>query len=362
METVWSPFARERKENAEYILTADVGGTNTSLALVENFLDSQRVVGKFLFKTKELSSIIEAVCQAKAEMQKKFPGLILRKGCLSVAGVVENNTCIMTNVPWVVRAEDIEKELGIPVKIINDFTAISYALPLLDTANPAQLARLPESGARAQPGGDVRAVIGAGTGLGVGCLIATGTGFLALASEGGHIDFAATDEETSSLRDWVCRRIGAIPETELFVSGQGIVNIFGYFCEKTRAAGLPREKAFIEIAAAPDGEKPALISRFADSDPACAAIMRLFVRMYARAAANIALTFLPRAGLYLAGGIAAKNERWLLEDGAFIKSFLLSCNPGMRDLLKTIPVYLIKDYSVSLAGAANAARYLMRDS
>jgi glucokinase len=359
METVWLDGASSRRENAVYVFAGDVGGTNTSLALVEDSPDRPRILGKFLFKTEDVSSIIDAVSRAKAEIKRRAPHARIKKGCLSVAGIVRNNSCAMTNVSWVVHAEELEKELAAPVKIINDFMAISYALPLLDTANPGEITRLCGD-AQPRPFGKIRAVAGAGTGLGVGCLIETETGFHALASEGGHADFAATDEETWGLCSWVGSRAGAIPEAELFVSGQGIVNIFYYFHEKACAAGTPGA-AFSEIAAAPDREKPGLIARRADDDPGCAAIMRLFVRMYGRVASNIAVTFIPTAGLYLAGGIAAKNERWFLRDEAFMKSFLIACKPHIRQMLKTIPVYLIKDYGASLSGAANAARYLMRD-
>ena len=358
METIW--LAGERlKENAEYIFSGDVGGTNTSLALVENCGGKLRVAGKFLFRTRETPSLVHAVSQAKAEISRAFPGLGIRKACLSAAGIVENNNCSMTNVSWQISGAELERELGIPVKIINDFTALSYALPLIDRENPREVTRISGSGGAVLPAGGVRAVAGAGTGLGIGCLIETRTGFAALASEGGHVDFAPTDEDSRGLCAWVARRIGTIPEAELFVSGQGLVNAFGYFSEKAHAANLPPGEAFTEIAAAPDEEKPALIARFADSDPGCGHIMRLFVRMYARVAANVAVTFIPTAGLFLAGGISAKNERWFLEDDAFMRSFLLSCRPKITALLATIPVYIIKDYGVSLGGAANAARYLM---
>ena len=86
--------------------------------------------------------------------------------------------------------------------------------------------------------------------------------------------------------------------------------------------------------------------------------MRYFVRMYANFASNAALTLIPGAGLFLAGGIAAKNERFFLEDHLFIRSFLENYNPNIRTVIEHIPVYIIKNYDISLYGAANAARML----
>ncbi|MDR1933004.1 MAG: glucokinase [Spirochaetales bacterium] len=362
MESVWLDPDGAR---GAYIFAGDIGGTHTSFALVREDCGAQdstpRIAAKFLFKTPDICSINAAAGQAREEAARGLPRARITKACLSAAGIVKDNACSLTNVPWAVSGDEIQKTLGVPVKIINDFTALSYALPLLDPDNPREVTPLaPPGGTPARPSGKVRAVLGAGTGLGVGCLVETDSGFTALASEGGHTDFAAVDEQTRGLCDWVTKRIGGIPETELFVSGQGLINMFLFFHEKALAAGS-LSAAFNEIAQAPDAEKPALIARAADGDPGCGSIMRLFVRMYARAASNIAVTFLPTAGLYLAGGIAGKNELWFLSDDAFMKNFLAACKPKIRDMLKTIPVYIIKDYSVSLLGAANAARCLIKD-
>jgi glucokinase len=349
----------EREEQGvEYIFAGDIGGTNTSFALVRLRSGKLFTVGKFLFKTRAVSSLTGAACEAEAEIRRRFPDIVIRAACLSAAGPVRENRCVMTNVPWTISADEIQAAFRIPVKIINDFTALSYALPLLDIRNPEEITPLFAGEEPPPPSGKIRAVIGAGTGLGVGCLVETNGGFTAIASEGGHTDFAATDPLVRELYAWVEKRVGAIPETELFVSGQGLINAFHFFYEKAENAGSLSQK-FREIAALPDTEKPALIASSAASDPGCGDIMRLFVRMYGRVAYNVAVTFLPSAGLYLAGGIAGKTEEWFLKDGAFIKSFLTAYRPKIRDFIEPIPVYIIKDYGVSLLGAANAARFLM---
>jgi glucokinase len=360
METVWLRPAEAADRNAEYIFCGDMGGTNTSFALARVQGGSVRVVGKFLFKTQGIVSLVRAVCEAKEEIGRRRPEIVIRKACVSVAGIVKNNSCVMTNTSWIVSGDEFAAVLKIPVKIINDFTALSYALPLLDTRNPEEITLLCAGESASALSGRIRAVVGAGTGLGVGCLLETDAGFEALASEGGHMDFAPVDETTRELHAWTEKRAGSIPEAELFVSGQGLANIFWFFYEKAGdSANLSEE--FRKIAALPDEEKPARIAASASNDRGCADIMKLFVRMYARVAYNVAVTFLPAAGLYLAGGIAGKNEDWFLRDGAFMKSFLVACKPKIRTMLESIPVYIIKDYGVSLTGAANAARYLMKE-
>jgi glucokinase len=87
--------------------------------------------------------------------------------------------------------------------------------------------------------------------------------------------------------------------------------------------------------------------------------MKLFVKMYGSFAGSLAVVFLPFGGIYLAGGIATKNEWLFLEDNLFMKYFEQNYNPILRPLLKKIPVYIVRDYSISLYGAANAAVTLM---
>jgi glucokinase len=63
--------------------------------------------------------------------------------------------------------------------------------------------------------------------------------------------------------------------------------------------------------------------------------------------------------MYLAGGIVTKNEALFFEDNLFMNNFEQNYNDNIKPLLKKIPVYIIKDYSISLYGAANAAVTLM---
>ena len=354
MRTDWSlPDAQTEL----LILAGDVGGTNTSLALVGRRNRSFLVLGKFLFKTRELGSFTEAVEHSLVEIERKRGSRNVDLCCVSAAGPVAGNRCVMTNAPWEISGNEIAAILGAKTAVINDFSAISYGLPLLDTDDPDKLLVLPRPDGRTpQAWGNLRAVVGAGTGLGVGFLLEDHGRYIACPSEGGHIDFGGFDEETRELSRYVEKRIGAIPEAELFISGQGIVNIYRFLAEKRKVS--PGSEA-AQILLAEDGEIPALVSAGAGKIPLCTEAIRLFVKLYARFAAGVAATFLPGAGLYLAGGIAAKNEKYLLEDGLFMKTFSQGYRKGIRDTLAEIPVYLVKDYGISLLGAANAAYSLL---
>lgn len=341
------------------IFAGDVGGTNTSLALVGRQNRGFHIMGKFLFKTRSLTSLTEAVRAAHRMILTELPAARIDRCCVSAAGPVEGNRCVMTNVPWEIRGSEIEAALEARTVIINDFLAVSYGIPLLDAADPAQITPLPHTdGAFGRPRGNLRAVVGAGTGLGVGFLIEDHGRYIAFPSEGGHTDFAGFDPESRELAAFIEERTGMVPEAELFISGRGLGNIFAFYEATRRPGSGAGAELFAEIEGAPEADRPSMISAAAGRDPLFAGMMDLFLRCYGRFASNIAAAFLPSGGLYIAGGIAMKNEIRFLEDG-FMRTFEMNYRPGVRDFLKSVPVYLVKDYGISLLGAANAAYSLL---
>ncbi|HWP69045.1 MAG TPA: glucokinase, partial [Rectinemataceae bacterium] len=110
----------------------------------------------------------------------------------------------------------------------------------------------------------------------------------------------------------------------------------------------------------PEHERPALIAANRENDFRCAQCMELFAKFYARKISNLATVFLPFGGIYLAGGISSKNQDFLLEDNRFMRAFEQNYAPHIRELLSGVPVMIVRDYSISLIGAANAAFQLMR--
>lgn len=333
------------------LLVGDIGGTNTTIAAVAH--DSGRFSVKHLkrYSSTSLSGIEEALRDFLDTAVP--PGADMELCCLSGAGPVKENRCDMTNVPWIIDGNGVGAFLGLRTFVINDFSAICYALPLMDTHEAIRAVPVPHSdGTIVAPHGPVRAVVGAGTGLGTGYLVEDRGHYTAYPSEGGHMDFAPLDAEMEIVRDYLDSVFPVKPGAEQYVSGQGIRNIYQAF---RKAGRLGPDEHTARIDALADPEKPGAIAEVADTHDGFASIMRLFVRMYARYASSTALFYLPTGGLYLAGGIAAKNERWFLGDSLFMRTFEANYNSHVTPLLRTMPVFLIKDYAVSLYGAAHAA-------
>ena len=358
------------KDPAEYILTGDIGGTNTTFAVVEHRGSQFKILQSRRFSTQGERSILEPIRKFLDELGSGGSSWQLSTCCISAAGPVESGFIQLTNAPWSISAFEIESMFGIPTRLINDFTAISYAVVLLDPDDPAQIRPIPHlDGSCPLAGKGMALVVGAGTGLGVGFVDKSEDGgYLAYPSEGGHSEVPCHDPLTLSLFAWLGERTGYEAGVELLVSGQGISNIFSFLCSDAFVPALaepynckasdfpssPSAKAR-SILALPEAERPALIASGRGDEPRCALAMELFVDLYARKVSNLSAIFLPRGGVYLAGGISTKNEIFLLEGNRFMSRFERNYAPHIRDFLRQTPVLIVRDYAISLIGAANAA-------
>lgn len=341
------------------VLAGDVGGTNTNLALIGKKGGEFRTIFERHYGTKEEPSFQAPLGRFLAEAREQASAFTPEIACVSGAGPVAGGRIRLTNAPWDIDAAAVEREFALRTILINDFTAVSYGVLLLDPKDSDQLRPLAAPGrAPAVPtAGGVKVVLGAGTGLGVGYVVRVGDRVAALPSEGGHVSLPVYDDETRDFSRWLERLYGFPPGAEAGVSGQGIGHIFSFLAEREASGRLePREK---EILSLPEAERPARIATESHESPLCAHTMETFVKLYARCAADTCAAFLPYGGLYLAGGIAAKNEDWFIREHAFMEMFLKSYREHIREILKRVPVYIVKDYGISLYGAANAAACLM---
>ncbi len=343
------------------VLAGDVGGTNTNLALIGKKGGTFSTIFERHYSTKEETSFLAPLGRFLAEARAEAPGFRPDLACVSGAGPVENGRIRLTNAPWDIDAAGITRDFGLRTFLINDFTAVSYGVLLLDPRDETQLRPLAGRGGPTPepvPGG-VKAVIGAGTGLGVGYVVRVGDRTMAFPSEGGHVSLPVYDEETRTFSRWLEDRYGFPPGSEAGVSGQGIGHLFAFLAEREGAGGSPLSAGDAEILALPEAERPVRVASASRESSLCGRAMEIFVRLYARSAADAAACFLPYGGLYLAGGIASKNETWFLEDFRFMDMFLRSYRGHIRGILARVPVYIVKDYGISLYGAANAAASLL---
>jgi glucokinase len=346
---------RSMKQEASemIILAADVGGTNLNLALMARKHGRFKIVREANFLTKAEASLLEPIHRFLRQAQQGGISLKPEIACISGAGPLNGKCITLTNAAWDIDGQALEEQLGIPVHVVNDFTAICHGVMLLDPKDERQLLSIPHLDASlpiAAPQG-TSLIIGAGTGLGVGYVAYAANAYQVFPSEGGHISLPLIDEETVDLWKYLRPSYPAAPGAECAVSGPGISNLLLFLVETERV----RKTSTIDfILALPVDARPAEISRMASQDLVCARVMNTFVELYARVCADLCAVFIPTGGIYLAGGIAKKNEQHFLMDECFMRSFERNYREHLDVITRSTPVYIVRDNSISLFGAAQA--------
>jgi glucokinase len=316
-------------------LAGDVGGTKTALAIIDSELGPRNFLEKAIYPSADYPSLDALV--AKFLKGKKWQ---LARASIDVAGPVVNGRCQTTNLPWVIEEKSLSKELGIPVRLVNDLDAIAYAIPLLEAGDLETL----------NPGVPVKhgalAVVAPGTGLGEAFLEWNGTDYRPYPSEGGHTDFAPSGQMQLKLLIYLMDRFGHV-SYERICSGIGLPNLYAFFKDN----GICSEPDWLreQIAAAPD---PApVISQAALDDKAeiAVATLDLFVSILGSEAGNLALKVLATGGIYLGGGIPPRIIPFL-KKAEFFHSVQ---NKGrFSSLLANIPIHIILNPEAALIGAA----------
>ena len=315
------------------ILGGDLGGTKTLLALAEqDAAGSIRIVCQQRFTSADYPTFEQMLDEFLADRPS------IATACFGVAGPTDGRNAKLTYLPWSLAASDLERRFAIPcVTLANDFAAAAHGLPLVEPAHIVTLhAGQPVERAP-------RVILGAGTGLGVAGLVWQGKGYQVIAGEGGHIGFAPQTSQQGELWRWLLDRNGRVT-TEDIVSGPGLARIHAFL------GGRPRPEGNGALGSSPlGGAQPEEIGNaaLAGSDPLASNALRLWLECYGAFAGDLALHWLARGGVYLAGGIAAKLLPGT-DAGPFIEAFL--DKREHRSLMQDMPVRLVTDENLGLRG------------
>lgn len=272
----------------KYYLTADIGGTNPRLAMLDE--------NRYIVEIKDLThnNLIEQIndflkyCGDKNITTDSF--------CIAAAGPIENNKVKLTNAKLTINKNEIlEKTLLSDVYLINDFVAIGSGV------NNSQSLKTIRKGTIKS---DIKLVIGPGTGL--GCCLVTNKGIFPSESYYLEIDFDFAKD---------IKHVGEI------VSGPGISKLYEIlYSKKVKPKIAIKDKK----------------------------VQELFSIALAKFVRNMFFTYLPTGGIYFAGGVLQKNPQLLGK--TFQKELSNYFKPAMKKMLKEVPLYLIQDYNISLHG------------
>ncbi len=322
------------------ILAGDIGGTKTNVALFQrNGSEVGPVVRQQTFPSAAYDSLESILKEFMGETQPEITG-----ACFGIAAPVIEGNAKTPNLNWTVSAASLARELKTDrVGLINDLEATAYGIPAL---SDSQLLCLNQG----DPKHDGhRALIAAGTGLGMAGIFYRESHYHPIPSEGGHSDYAPRTPMEVELLQYLLEKFGRHVSWERVLSGPGLFNVYCFL----RDCGYAEEPVWL-AAEIQTGDKTAAVSKAALSNKCELAVKALdmFVSAYGAMAGNLALLMVATGGLYVGGGIAPKI-REKLKDGTFMKAF--TDKGRLSSLVASIPVHIILDDKTALFGAARAA-------
>jgi len=307
---------------SKYSLVGDVGGTNCRLALCE--LENGEISQAQTFSGLDYDSLEAAIRYYLDQQHQQVDA-----ACIAIACPITDDWVAMTNHTWAFSIEEMRKSLGLSnLEVINDFTAVSMAIPMLEESDLLQF------GGKKPQDGKPAVIYGAGTGLGVAHLIHVDKRWLSLPGEGGHVDFAPNSEEEDIILEQLRIEMGHV-SAERILSGPGLVNLYRAIVKSDH-----RE---------PEKLEPKDVTRLALEDNLdCRRALSLFCVIMGRFGGNLALTMGTFGGVYIAGGIVPRFLEFFKASG-FRAAF--EDKGRFKDYLMDIPVYMITHDRAGLLGA-----------
>ncbi|MEQ8405875.1 MAG: glucokinase [Oceanicaulis sp.] len=317
--------------DAPVYLAADIGGTNARFAIARGSAET----GFELVHVRRCKLADHAgPAEALAAFLDSWDGPAPTRACLAVAGPVGEGEVRLTNASWRFEPSALKRAFGFEtLAAVNDFAAQARGAPLCPPAEQRLIAD-----GTAAPGAPI-AVLGPGTGLGLGLLVPHEGGVSVVATEGGHAGFAPRTEGDMQIARFIAAEHGFV-SWEHVLSGPGLVLIHRALCAEDRL---------------PDPDMPAeAITAQALAEPGSTArrTVLAFLAMLGAYAGDVAVMTGARGGLYIAGGIVPKLAG-LIDDSAFEARRV--ARGAMSEYVRAIPVSLVLSDAAPLMGAAAIA-------
>jgi glucokinase len=264
--------------------------------------------------------------------------MALDRAAVAVAGRVEPDLVQLTNSAWSFSPRALsEAQQFKDLHVINDFEAVGHAVGALRATDLAPIGEA-RIGLPLRRG--VCAIVGVGTGLGVGGVVASEAGFSVLATEGGHAGFAPTNEQSIELLRWLTRKFGRV-SAERVLSGAGLMNVHQALAD-AQGLQVPELTAAEITTRASNG-----------SDATCAEAVGLFCEFLGSFAGDLALTLGAWHGVLISGAMLQHFDRPMLERR--VRAGFE--NKGrFASAMRAVPLETISHPHVELLGAARLLR------
>ncbi len=307
---------------AHLAVVADIGGTNTRVALARDGLVDRATIRRY--RNAETESL-EAVLSDYLGAQQVTPDA----ACVAMAGPVRDGVGRLTNLDWRVDRRSVAQASGATtVAVLNDLQAQGHALDAVG----ADVLRPVLPGQPASPHA-AKLVVGVGTGLNAAPVYRLGGQTLVPPSETGHVSLKARSTDELRLRDWVARK-HPMPGFEDVLSGRGFERIYAFLCDED-GAGAPMSASEI--------------MQVQDSDARAGRAIALFTRLLGAYVGDLALITLPFGGIYLCGGVAQHFAPHIAAPG-FTDAF--RDKGRFSDFMDQFPIHVLTDDYAALTGCA----------
>ena len=313
------------------LIAADVGGTYARLGLVEAAAGELLLLFHRRYPCAEFPGLAAILRRFREELEAGASMPFPASCVVAIAGVLQGDVLLNSNLPWQVSLADTRREAGIDhLHLINDFEALAWALPQIPAAQMQVLG--------AGDGGGLRlpvVLIGPGTGLGAALVVDQGGRAGVQPSEAGHAALAANSPLELDVVRLLQARFGHV-DNERVLSGPGLMNLYQAMCELRRVQ--PRWHSPSDLVDAADEGRDTLAAE-------CTA---LFCRWLGSFAGDLAITFRAQS-VCLAGGLAGHLDHYLRQ-GGFMQRFL---DKGvLSDTLRDVPVFTVEHGHLGIIGAA----------
>lgn len=308
-------------------LVADVGGTNTRVALAHGAgLLTDTVEKVRNTQAESLDALLEAYVREK--------GVDCCAAAVAIAGPVHDGKGTLTNLDWSMDEVTLARITGAETAVVlNDLQAQAYAL---ETITPDHL-RPVIKGQTSAPEA-ARLVIGAGTGFNGALALHAPGGRIVPASECGHISLPLLTDDDFRLSQFL-KDLHGFTSVEDVLSGRGVEHIHRWLSHEAGKTARPSTSDIMALCEAGD----ALAERTVET----------YVRLIGCVAGDLALVHLPFGGVYLIGGVARAMSDYFDRFG-FEASFQ---NKGrFQDFMTRFPVSVIEDDFAALTGLASRLR------
>lgn len=307
-------------------LVGDIGGQHAQLALLDNGGIKKESIRSF--DTTDFPSL-----EALLDRYLSEQDVIIHKACLGISDTITNNH-------WTPDKEALSERFQLDVCDIQDrFALHAYGISSLQDSE-----RLPVGPELEASAFCPKLIICPEKTLKIATLIETSTGWRALLSEGGHVNFCPANERDIHLwRFLKNRRRGTGYDRILSVTGLELLY--------EAHARMASEK---ELLTAPE------IIRKAKTEPMSVSfeVVEHFCELLGHFAGNAALMTGARGGVFITGELAPKI-RDIFQKGAFRHAF--EKRDKVPEYAKSTPSWLVLANHMELKGAAtllNAGKYL----